>query len=258
MDVKGDLAELEIRHVTLVPGWMLGSERPSQPPAEPSLVLTDIPARVTIAHSILGSIQVNQDEVKSEPIPIQISDSILDATAEGQEALGAPGRRTAHVLLSLVRSTVIGRVEVHAIRLAENSILLGDVTVGRRQLGCMRFCYVPPGSRTPRQYRCHPDHVWQIVEQRIERGELSAADRERERESEALRVRPQFNSLLYGDPTYCQLALNCAPQITAGADDESEIGVWHDLYQPQRTATLRTRLAEHTPAGMQAGIIFAS
>ena len=83
-----------------------------------------------------------------------------------------------------------------------------------------------------------------------------------ERESaiarEQLRVRPQFNSIRYGTPTYCQLAGTCAEGIKRGADDESEMGVFHDLYQPQRTANLRARLEEYTPSGMDAGIIFAS
>ena len=42
-----------------------------------------------------------------------------------------------------------------------------------------------------------------------------------------------------------------------GADDESEMGVYHDLFQPQREANLRTRLDEFTPAGMTAGLFFA-
>ena len=36
------------------------------------------------------------------------------------------------------------------------------------------------------------------------------------------------------------------------------MGVFHDLFQPQRAANLRARLDEYTPAGMDAGIIFAS
>jgi hypothetical protein len=54
------------------------------------------------------------------------------------------------------------------------------------------------------------------------------------------------------------LAHTCAEEIKCGADDESEMGVFHDLYQPQRTANLRARLDEYTPAGMDAGIILAS
>jgi hypothetical protein len=73
-----------------------------------------------------------------------------------------------------------------------------------------------------------------------------------------LRVEPDFNSTRYGTPTYCQLADACAGEITRGADDESELGAFHDLYQPQRDANLRTRLDEYSPAGMNAGIIHAT
>jgi hypothetical protein len=73
-----------------------------------------------------------------------------------------------------------------------------------------------------------------------------------------LRVEPEFNSTRYGTPTYCQLADTCAEEITRGADDESEVGAFHDLYQPQRADNLRARLEEFTPAGMDAGIINAT
>ena len=46
--------------------------------------------RVVIEHSILGSIQVDQDQVTTEPVPITISDSILDATSPLLEAVDAP------------------------------------------------------------------------------------------------------------------------------------------------------------------------
>jgi hypothetical protein len=39
---------------------------------------------------------------------------------------------------------------------------------------------------------------------------------------------------------------------------KSEMGVFHDLYQPQREANLTTRLEEYTTAGMNVGIVFAS
>lgn len=44
-----------------------------------------------------------------------------------------------------------------------------------------------------------------------------------------LRVRPQFTSRRYG-----LLAQTCAEEIKRGADDESEMGVFHDLFEPQR------------------------
>jgi hypothetical protein len=118
----------------------------------------------------------------------------------------------------------------------------------------MRFCYAPPGSRTPRRYQCQPDLVEQAVEAKYPRG----AQRDQARAAERLRVEPQFNSTRYGTPTYCQLAEACANEIKHGADDESEMGAFHDLFQPQRSANLRARLDEFTPAGSNAGIIYAS
>ena len=71
-------------------------------------------------------------------------------------------------------------------------------------------------------------------------------------------MQPQFNSVRYGNSTYCQLAHSCANEIKRGASDESEMGAFHDLFQPQREANLRARLDEFMPAGMEAAIIFAS
>ncbi len=258
---RGDVcpAEVAIRHCTLVPGWALDSDCEPKRPAEPSLELFNVRAQVTIEHSIVGSIQVNEDEVRTDPIPIRVSDSVLDATGSACdtpecEALGAPGYPVAHAILTIARSTVFGRVQVHAIELAENSIFVGLVRVARRQIGCVRFCSISPGSRTPRRYNCQPDLVEQAVVEAIGDPIERAAAQQRERE----RVRPQFNSMRYGTPTYCQLAHACADEIKRGTDDESEMGVFHDLYQPQRAANLRARLDEYTPAGMDAGIIYAS
>ncbi len=248
-------AEVLIRHCTLVPGWGLTSDCAPRRPAEPSLELYNVRATLRIEHSILGSIQINEDEVTTDPIPLRISDSILDAADPQLEAIGAPGYAVAHVLLTVQRCTVFGSVDVHAVELAENSIFNDCVNVARRQLGCVRFCYVPPGCRTPRRYHCQPDLVEQAVRDDTT---LSAAEIESAKACERLRVRPQFTSIRYGNPGYAQLALTCADEIKSGADDESEMGAFHDLFQPQRQANLRARLDEYTPAGMDVGIILAT
>jgi hypothetical protein len=262
--VTGEVADVVVRHSTLVPGWGLHPDCEPKRPAEPSLELMNTPARVRIERSIVGSIQVNQDEVQSDPIPVRIRDSVLDGTSREREAVGAPGGLLAHAVLTIERSTVFGQIQTHAIELAENSIFMGRIRVGRRQRGCMRFCYVTPGSRTPRRYRCQPDLVKTAVvelmqREAAERNEtIDETERQQAQEREQERVRPRFNSLRYGTPTYCQLSHTCAEEIRRGADDESEMGVFHHLYQPQREANLRARLDEYTPAGIEAGIIFAS
>jgi len=149
-------------------------------------------------------------------------------------------------------------VQTHAIELAENAIFMGLILACRRQQGCMRFCYVPPLSRKPRRYECQPDLVDRSIVALAQQKNLSSAEKNIPLARERMRVEPEFNSFRYGAPTYCQLSDFCAPEITRGADDQSEMGVFHDLYQPQRAANLRTRLDEYIPAGMTAGIIYAS
>lgn len=246
-----DVCQMTIRHCTLVPGWALQNDCEPRRPGEPSLELTNTKARIAIEHTILGSIQVVADQVNRDPLTLHIRDAILDATGSICDsptclALSSADWTLAHAVLTIERSTVFGRVHTHAIELAENCIFMGQVKVGRRQRGCMRFCYVTPISRTPRRTNCQPD----LVEQ--------TAGTEAMKAQERLRVRPQFNSQRYGTPAYAQLAFTCAPEITRGADDESEMGAFHNLYQPQREANLLARLDEYTPAGMTAGILFSS
>ncbi len=195
---------------------------------------------------------MNQDEVYTDPLPIHISDSILDATSPEQVALDTVGYPVAHAQLTILRSTVLGQILTHSITLAENSIFDGNLRVARRQIGCLRFCYVTPGSRTPRRYNCQPDLVEAAIA--LPPGSELEAAKQRERD----RVRPQFNSPRYSTPTYCQLAHICAEEIKSGADDTSEMGVFHDLYQLQRAANLQARLDEYTPADMETSIFYAT
>jgi hypothetical protein len=247
-------ARVTIRHCTLVPGWAIDNDCAPRRPAEASLELNAVRATVLIEHSIVGAVRISEDEVRLDPIPLTVANSVVDATAADRQAIGAPGDGIAHALLTVRNSTVFGIVDVHAIELAQNSLFTGCVNVARRQLGCMRFCYVPSACRTPRRYRCQPDGVVDDVRRRL--GDSVPA--ETAAESERLRVRPQFTSQNYGTPAYAQLGAGCAEEIVRGADDESEMGVYHDLYQPQRAANLRVRLAQSTPAGMHVGLIFAN
>ncbi len=248
----GDLCTVTIRHCTLVPGWALHCDCEPKRSTEPSLTLLSTGAHVVIEHSIVGAIEVTADHATTDPVRIDVSDSIWDATSDERDALSGPDCATAYARLCIVRSTVLGRIAPHEISLAENCIFSGPIRVARRQTGCLRFCYVPPDSRTPRRYECQPDLLDRAVEERFPAGSA----RERARSNERLRVEPEFNSTRYGTPTYCQLADTCAEEIKRGAEDESEMGAFHDLYQPQRAANLRARLDEYTPAGMDAGIIY--
>ncbi len=255
--IEGGVQRVSIRHCTLVPGWTLAENCEPKRPNEPSLELYLTNAKVDISHSILGTIQVYADEVTSDPIAIHIDNSILDATDSELEAIGAPNWPLAHAVLTLRNTTVFGQVQTHAIELAENSIFTGLVRVARRQLGCMRFCYVPERSRTPRRYRCQPDLVEAPIRQQNDFKTATEAQREMLLAPERLRVRPQFDSTRYSTPTYARLSQTCAEEILRGAEDTSEMGAFHDLYEPQRLANLRTRLEEYSPARTDIAVLLA-
>ncbi|MBR8837438.1 MAG: hypothetical protein DSM106950_26365 [Stigonema ocellatum SAG 48.90 = DSM 106950] len=69
--------QLVIRHCTLVPGWSLHCDCEPRRSTEPSLELCNTDAHTVIEHSIVGSIEVNQDEVQTDPLPIHIYDTIV-------------------------------------------------------------------------------------------------------------------------------------------------------------------------------------
>jgi len=245
----GDLCEVAIRHCTLVPGWGLQCDCGPRHPSEASLELDNTRARIRIERSILGSIFVVADEVKLDPVCIHLSDSILDATGPDLPALGCRTLPAAFATATFLRCTVFGQVLTHSIARAENTLFTGTVRVARRQAGCVRFSHVPAGSRTPRRYHCQPDLAVQA---------LGPMPPEQDRALAQARMAPVFNSQRYGEPAYGQLASACAQEVRRGADDESEMGAFHDLFQPQRAANLRARLDEFIPAGMEAGIFFAN
>ncbi len=258
VEIVGPVGEVAVRHCTLVPGWSLEHDcRPSHQ-SEPSIELDDTTARLRVERSIIGSILVNVSEVTVEPLEISLTDSVLDATGPEADALSAPDDRHAHAQLTAVRTTVLGRVLTHAVLLGEDTIFTGEMRVARRQLGCLRYCSVPVGSRTPRRHRCQPDLMRAAAVTLAEAQRLTEAERDALVAAETLRVEPQFDSTRYGTPAYARPALTCAPEIARGANDGGEIGVYHDLFQPQREGAVRRALDEFTPAGMAAGILFAT
>ncbi len=247
--VEGDLRRLELRHVTLVP--MRGEHSRDDDEsslADASLQLDRLSddTEVSIEHSILGPIVV---EDRGELLPLCISDSILDGLGDKARVIwsGRAGNRVAaHVALQIRRSTVFGEVHAHAIDLAEDAIFTGCVHVERRQRGCMRFCSLHCGEATPRRFHCQPDQA--IADAGAQ------TDEERARRIARL-VQPVFDSRRYGDPEYARLADHTDVAVRRGAHDESEMGVFHDLFTPQRMTRLRDTLREFVPADAEVGVL---
>jgi hypothetical protein len=183
----------------------------------------------------------------------------VDGADKGVAISDAAG--TSGPVAHLERTTVLGAAVLSQAPLISESVLTGTVTVGRRQQGCVRFSYLPIGSRTPRKYRCQPGLA------------ISTAQDIRRREAEragtvlpagwetllaaavAARVVPAFTSEQYGRPGYGQLHDTCPAEIATGAEDGAEMGVFSQLKNPQREANLRRRLDEYLPVGLAAGLI---
>lgn len=232
--------KLRLIHCTLVPGLSPLDEEVNRWPQPTRLSVNSANTVVEIEKCIIGGLRVHEDAV------IQITNSILDATDAKEVAYsGLSGAVPGGAIKKMENCTIIGKVHSKSMEMVSNVIfhsglLPGDtwpapVISQRLQQGCVRFSYVPWNSRFPRRYRCVPEN-----------GTQDAA------------IRPQFTSVRYGDPGYCQLSQCCPIEIRQGADDESEMGAFHDLFQPQRETNLRVRLEEYIRFGMEAGIFYES
>jgi hypothetical protein len=227
---------LRLLHCTLPPGPSPAIGAIAAQPSIPRIVVEVPDAVVEIEKTISGALRV------FDGAAVSISNSIIDAMQETAVAYAGLADGEAGGTLTLTNTTVIGRVYTMLMKLASNSIFMAGggqdtvpVKAQRLQQGCVRFSYIPLGSKLPLAYHCQPS---------------ASVD--------AVRVRPVFTSLQYGDAGYGQLSTHCAVEITQGADDEAEMGAFHDLYQPQREANLRTRLDEYLRFGLEAGIFYAS
>jgi hypothetical protein len=240
--VTGGLRRLRIRHCTLVPGLDLFADGEPASPSEPSLVVDSPKTTVEIEDSIVGGIRA------VETAEVQATRTVLDACAEVGVAYAALDGAGFGAPVRLESVTVIGKLKTARLELASNTIFLaaldpadlpavwpGPVLAERRQEGCVRFSYLPAGARVPRRHRCQP-----------------------EREADAGRLRPHLRARRIGDPSYAQLSERTPVEIARGADDESQMGAYHDLFEPQRLAHLQARLQEYLRFGLEAGIFFAS
>jgi hypothetical protein len=175
---------------------------------------------VTLERAICGQIQLNDGIAR-----LRLGDSIVDA----------PGARAIDATrLEIESSTVFGETRSRTLH-ASNSIFTDHVLAERRQTGCVRYCYLPLTSAVPRRFRCHPEDA-----------------------AAAARVEPAFSSSTYGSPAYARLARSCPVELTEGAEDESELGAYSFLKQPQRMRSLAFRVDEYLRFGLEAGIFFAT
>ncbi|MDX9955505.1 MAG: hypothetical protein RBT75_15505 [Anaerolineae bacterium] len=258
--IEGDLT-INLIHTTLVPGRLLMENGAPLNPDLDSLrsESTTGGPTVTLDRCIVGPLRL-----PATAGTLVIRDSIVDGQhVDGPQIKGAfrpalaandagdlPGPA-----LILERSTVFGPVHVQTLD-ASNALFSSAVMVERQQLGCMRFCYVPWESKTPRRYRCQPDLA--LSEYAQAKGKMVKQLSENDVTKVCSRMEPRFLSCRYSCPAYAQLGAACAEEIRRGAEDGAEMGVFNHLKQPQREANLRSVLREYLRFGLEAGIFYVT
>jgi hypothetical protein len=196
----GALGSLTLAHVT-VTGAVLVDE-------------ANAALEVRVLRSVLARLDLGARAPR-----VSVSDSVIDAG----DAV-ALGGGAAHA--SLEGATVRGDVAVRSLD-ASSCIVDGTVTAEHRQVGCLRFSYAGPGSRTPHRYRCAPSDG----------------------------PAPVYLSTDAASPAYLGLAGSCSPLISTGGEGESEMGVHHHLKRPLRARAAQRQLGPYLPVGSQLGIL---
>ena len=203
---------------------------------------------LVMEHTLCYALQIDDE------VDVTISDSLIDTGSFNGMAL-SKNATDACGAVSIVRTTVIGRINVREVGLIENSILTGRALAERQQHGCVRFSYLPITSQVPPRYECQPDLAIARALASAPKP-LSAARQAELTDGAVTAVQPVFTASQYDQAAWAQLHTLCPIEIRTGADDGSEMGVFHDLYQPQRESNLRARLDEYLRLGLEAGIIY--
>ncbi len=237
--VLGPVRQVTLRHCTVIPRSPVRPDAQDAFDGSPALIVNAPDVEVVIEDSVLGPVHL-QDDTR-----LTVRRSILHAGDPTRPVLSAADGLTAAGTLRIENSTVIGKVAAHDFELVSNSILLAAritsppdgwpaaVVTPRRQSGCFRFSWLPSDAIVPRRHQCLPDETHPTVH-------------------------PSFTSLTLGHPAFGQLSRVAPAAIRTGADDAASMGASHDLFEPQREAHLKARLAEYLRFGLEAGVLFES
>lgn len=236
----GQLGSLQLQHATIVPGGS-GLTVAGGATSQPNVSVENANLAVTLTNCVCGPIVYPADTLESRTL--SITDSIVAGDLGGDA--GSSAIAAGNVTASIAGTTIFGSASLAMLE-ASNTIFAGPLSVARRQSGCVRFSYVPPGSQTPRRYRCQPDSAREEVSDPAAQAAVEA------------RVTPRFSASAYGRADYAQLAPDCPPEIGIGADNGSEMGAFRFLQQPQRAANLAASLDEYLRFGLNAGITYVT
>ncbi len=233
--LSGDEACVQVADSTLVPGIALDSHGEAVYPGEPSVTGTSLDFTLCLNRVLTGPVALPSG------CSARICGSIVDAGSAYCPAFAGTDLASPGATLHVENSTVIGRVWAQAIRLASNTIFyarLGKrdpwkaaVWAVRVQVGCVRFCWLPAGSITPRQYECLPPNA-----------------------ASQPALEPTFVTLRFGKPGYCLLSGGVPMAVWKGADNGSQMGVFYQIQETEAVSNIQIRSAEYLPANLECGV----
>jgi hypothetical protein len=244
VQLTGDPCSVQIMDSTLVPGLSLTTQGDPASPGQPSII-GSVGTGATASAVTGATLCLNR--VITGPIALpsncsaRICDSIIDASSPNSPAYAGNDLASPGASLHIEDSTVIGKVWAQVIRLASNTIFnaqLADndtwqapVWAVRRQVGCVRFCWLPWTSITPRRFEClPPDAASQAV------------------------LQPSFVTLRFNQPGYCLLSGDVPLAIWKGADNGSQMGVYLGIQETEAVTNVQIRSLEYLPANLERGV----
>jgi hypothetical protein len=158
----------------------------------------------------------------------------VDSTSPCCVAYAGPDLASAGADLHVEDSTIVGKVRTRTMTLASNTIFYARrpsrdpweaaIWASRRQTGCVRFCFLPADSITPRRYQCQSS------------------------------LEPKFITLRYGLPGYALLSGEVPMAIWRGADNGSQIGVYYQIQETEAVRNVQLRAPEYIPVLLESGI----
>lgn len=187
---------------------------------------------VVVRRSMLGPVRLNAGTAH-----LTVRDSLL--RAEDELALGGLDADGAGPVTVMERCTVLGKVHVEALTLARDCLFTRRVRAVHQLDSQLRGCALPWSSRGLPHHRCL---LFSAPLEEVRRGVIASA--------------PEFVSRSPDEPGYGRLADGGPPELRTAAEDGGEPGVFHDLHEERRLASLEDVLNEYLPAGLSAAVSF--
>jgi hypothetical protein len=211
-------------------------------------------ARIEIDSSVVGAFALPPTVGA-----LVVTDSLIGEDREADAGAGVLSTATAidaeGTDVAVHRSTVFGRIRARTADL-DRMIATGRVRALRRQEGCVRYSFVPLGSRTAPRFRCQPDLALEAAtaELRALTENPAAQLTDDEAAAVARRTLPRFTSTRFEHPAFGQLGALCTDAVRRGGEAGGEMGAFARLGLPIRQSNLKAALEDTLRVGLEAGV----